>query len=148
MSNKTLYVSDEDERIWSKAQKIGERGGGSLSKVVSAALQEYVCSLEAEAADEDDLTARAEQRVYDRDLVARIRAFVRRHGVDDVSWAFGRALVVEGASRSRAATKAQTTLGREGREAAARKAVASKGVEGLQRAARKAWATRNVQAKT
>ena len=144
MPNKTLYVSDDDAAIWSKAQEAaGPDGERSLSKVVTTALAQYVASREPV---EDEFVAEAAHRVEDRELVRRVRALIRRTGVDNISWAFGRALILEGASRSRAATKAQATLGPEGRAAAARKAVAAKGVEGQRRAARKAWATRKATA--
>lgn len=145
MPNKTLYVSDEDEAIWSKAQRAGEGGERSLSKVVAVALAEYLANREAKP-DGGSLLAEAEERVAGRVLVSEIRALIHRHGVNGVSWAFGRALVLEGGKLSRAAAKTQVKLGRAGRQAAAAKAVATKGVAGQQRAARKAAATRKAKA--
>jgi hypothetical protein len=143
MPNRTLYVSDEDEAIWKAAQEAGDVG--SLSKVVTTALAEYVNS--RRPASDEDLLADAEERVADRDLVARMSDLIGRHGAKDASWAFGRALMREGALRSRGAVDANKTRGPQGRKDIAKKASATKGVEGRSKSARGAAATRRVQAK-
>jgi hypothetical protein len=148
MGNKTVYVSDEAEKIWDEARRL--RGDdASVSQLLTELLQDFVLtsSNAAPAFDWENEIADAEDRRTHRELVNKIKSLFRQYSYRTTSEAFGIALVEHGAAHSRAKVKADATMGPAGRNAAAQKAVATKGTDGMRRAGIRAAAMRSVKAK-
>jgi len=141
MPTKTLYVAEEDERVWEEVRGLG--GDESVSKL---ATEGFRLLLAERRAAEEEAQHENDQKPEDAEVVKRFLRELRRVGWERAGSLFARACVDYGAARSRAKRKADETLGTEGRKDAARKAQKSKGVKGRQAAARAAWATRKANA--
>jgi hypothetical protein len=141
MAKKTLYVSDQDEGVWGQAEHVA--GAESLSRFVTESIRLRLDSATdgATSEPEEDVQV-AVGRSEHSALVNSCRALLRKHGWEKLALAYSRALIQEGAARSRAKRKADVSLGPEGRQAAARKRSETMGPEGRKRAARAAWVTR------
>jgi hypothetical protein len=48
MPHKTLYVSPQDESLWAAAQRVAEKGGTSVSRIVAEALKRDLPRVDAE----------------------------------------------------------------------------------------------------
>jgi len=142
MGTRTLYVADEDERVWKEAAALGD---ASVSKLVTEGLR-YVIAERRVAEVENEEGSVGHSVTIDRPeyttIINRLRQLLRRYGWQRVGLAFTEACIREGAARSRAKRRAEETLGAEGRRVAAQRAHETKGVEGRKAAARKAWAKR------
>jgi len=57
--HKTLYVPDKDESMWAAAQRVADKTGVSVSRIVSKALQHHLPTVAAE------LEQRQEEPVVD-----------------------------------------------------------------------------------
>jgi hypothetical protein len=141
MGTKTLYVAEEDEKVWQELRSRAGDTDASVSRTVAEALRSYLDAAQAVDDEESDVTVSISKADHTT-LITRFRQLLRRYGRDRVSVAYARACYWEGASRSRAKTRADVTMGAAGRIGAARKAVATKGDAGLRRTARKAQTTR------
>jgi hypothetical protein len=141
MATKTLYVNDEDERVWDQARALSGDRTESLSRLATEGL--FLLLAERQAAAEPVAGMVPE----DSRAIERFGRELRRLGWERAGRAFTRACIDYGAARSRAKRKADEALGPEGRASAARKASGTKGVEGRKAAARKAWNTRKARLK-
>jgi hypothetical protein len=143
MATRTLYVSDEDDRVWQQAKGRGASTDESLSRLATEALRVYLEAEDDNAADDvaDEVVVSITKADHTT-LINRFRQLLQRFGRDRVAVAYARACYWEGAARSRAKRKADDTMGVVDRSQAAAKATQAKGVEGRQRTARKAGRTR------
>ena len=113
MAKKTLYVSDDDEPVWSTAKRLGAKSEASMSKLVTLALGEYVAShpgpLRGGVQVDGDVAVRRIQHA-DAPLTNRLRELLRRFGRDRVALAYARACYEE-AAREAVATGALAAKG-------------------------------------
>ena len=52
MPHKTLYVSPADESLWAAAQRVADKGGTSVSRIVAEALKRGLPRLDAELSEQ------------------------------------------------------------------------------------------------
>jgi hypothetical protein len=108
MPKRTLYVSDEDEKVWEEAQKLSADGDESLSKLATAALRERIAihrQVQAEDQNGGDIVVSI-KRAEHRTVTGKIRSLIDQFGRERVAIAFARACSIESAERSRARQQA------------------------------------------
>ena len=108
MGTKTLYVSDEDEKVWQGLKSRADDTDGSVSRIVTDALRAYLDAAREADNEARDVTislSKAEQAT----LITRLRHLLRRYGRDRVAVAYSRACYWEGAARSRAKDRSEAS---------------------------------------
>lgn len=137
MGTKTLYVSDDDEKVWLALKSRADDTDGSVSRIATDALRAYMDAAREADSEARDVTvslSKAEQTT----LINRIRQLLRRYGRDRVAVAYSRACYWEGAARSRAKGKADAARDADARVDGGRKGADAKAETAKRRVARRA----------
>jgi hypothetical protein len=137
MGTKTLYVSDDDEKVWQGLKTRADGNDGSVSRIVTDALRAYLDAAQEADSEARDVTvslSKAEQTT----LINRLRQLLRRYGRDRVAVAYSRACYWEGAARSRSKGKGDASADIDGPVDAGRKSAGGKAAEGPRRVAPRA----------
>jgi hypothetical protein len=137
MGTKTLYVSDDDEKVWQALKSRADDSNGSVSRIVTDALRAYMDAAREADGEARDVTvslSKAEQTT----LINRIRQLLRRYGRDRVAVAYSRACYWEGAARGRAKVRTAATLDADAQVDGGRRGADTKAQAGRRRVARRA----------